>query len=187
MTIAIVLAALLVLSGLSSVPPAAAATVCLLKLKVDPKQSPFTGTGKVAAPLEGKITGSNHSMQGHVWLRVPTNTCPPSFTAQNADDLLQQSSLEVPIGSQSLAFTTYDNKNLVRPTDPKAPPIAKMDFMGIGIGLTGASQGCAFEVEAAAATKCCSIRPTGSFRVCGAEMQAQHPHIRLQMGLWAAV
>ena len=125
--------------GLQAAAQAAAPqTVCLLKLTIDPKQSHFTGSGTTTAPIEGTITASKLNATGHVWLRVPaTSSCPPKFTADNADDLLQQSSLEVPIGATSLSFKQQDIKNKVQPLDPKAPPIANMDFLGLSMGLTG--------------------------------------------------
>lgn len=118
---------------------AAADSVCLLKLTIDPKQSPWTGGGTTSAPIEGKVSGSKLNATGHVWLRVPsTGSCPPTnLTADNVDDLLQQSSLEVPVGSSSMTFKPGDIKNKVTPLDPGAPPLANMDFLGLDLGLSG--------------------------------------------------
>lgn len=121
-----------------SLQRAEAATVCLLKLTIDPKQSAFTGSGSTQAPIEGKVSASKMTAAGHVWLRVPSSTsCPPNLTASNADGLLQQSSLEVPLDTPSVYFTPQDIKANVTGTEPGSPPFAQMDFLGLGMGLTG--------------------------------------------------
>jgi hypothetical protein len=132
-------AVLLLLAGLCcSLQRADAATVCLLKLTVDPKQSAFTGSGSTQAPIEGRVSASKMTAAGHVWLRVPSSTsCPPNLTASSADGLLQQSSLEVPLDTPSIRFTPKDVKANVTGTEPGSPPFAQMDFLGLGMGLTG--------------------------------------------------
>lgn len=115
----------------------ASVDVCLLKFKVDSKQSSFTGSGTTTAPIPGKVSISKLTATGDVWLRVPpTSSCPPNLTAENIDDLLQQSSLEVPLGSSSITFLPIDIASNVTGIDSKEP-IAHMDFLGLGIGLTG--------------------------------------------------
>lgn len=134
---------LLLLAGLATCwQGAAAADVCLLKLTIDPKQSRFLGSGSMKAPIEGKVSPSRLIATGHVWLRVPSSSsCPPNLTASNVDDLLQQASLEVPLETPSIAFTPKDAKTNVTATgaEPGTAPIAKLDFNGFQMGLTGAS------------------------------------------------
>jgi hypothetical protein len=143
------IAAVLLFVGLcSSVHALAGASVdvCLLKFKVDSKQSAFTGSGTTTAPIPGKVSASKLTATGDVWLRVPpTTSCPPNLTAENIDDLLQQSSLEVPMGSSSITFLPSNIKSNVTGMDGKEP-IAHMDFLGLGIGLTG---------EASNSSNCC--------------------------------
>lgn len=134
-------AVLLLLAGLATCwQGAAAANVCLLKLTIDPKQSKFVGTGSMKAPIEGKVSQSKLTANGHVWLRVPSSSsCPPNLTASNADDLLEQASLEVPLDTPSIAFTPKDAKTNVTANgaEPGAAPIANLDLNGFQMGLTG--------------------------------------------------
>lgn len=114
-----------------------AATVCLLKLKIDPKQSTFAGKGSMQAPVAGVVSDSKVTATGHLWLRVPaTSSCPPALTATNIDDLLQQASLEVPMGAQAVVFDPRDAKGNVS-SKAGAEPFAQMDILGLGLGVTG--------------------------------------------------
>ena len=116
----------------------AAEEVCLLKLKIDPKQSKFTGSGTTQAPIAGVVSKSKLTASGSVWLRVPaTSSCPPALTAANVDDLLQQASLEMPIGSSAVVFDPRDARTNVSSTKQGAEPFAQMDFLGLGLGWTG--------------------------------------------------
>lgn len=124
---------------LSSSLTAEAATVCLLKLAIDPKQSLLTGRGSTSAPFEGKVATTKTVVTGNVWLRVPANSsCPPKLTAANVDALLQQASLEVPVGAASIMAGDEIKSNVTLVDDP-TNQIAQMDFYGLGMGLTGAS------------------------------------------------
>lgn len=116
--------------------------MCLLKLKIDPKQSRFLGSGSMRAPIVGKVSPSRLTASGHVWLRVPSSSsCPPNLTASTVDALLQQASLEVPLDTPSISFTPKDAKTNVTATgaEPGTAPFAKLDLNGFQMGLTGAS------------------------------------------------
>lgn len=117
-----------------------AATVCLLKLAIDPKQSLLTGSGTTQAPFEGLITTTKSNVTGHVWLRVSaSSSCPPKLTAESAENLLEQSSIEVPIGSDSMVMTPKDLKSNVTTDDP-TNTIASYNLDNLGLGLSGQSE-----------------------------------------------
>jgi hypothetical protein len=116
-----------------------AEAVCLLKLNISTPQSAFTGGGKMTAPIPGTINSSPVKAAGHLFLGVPTTTCPPAgLTAEDAVALLEKSSLLVPIGSKSISFVPIDLTS--NATDNTGEPIESVaiDFKGMQLALTGA-------------------------------------------------
>jgi hypothetical protein len=152
--LAVVLAAALLCAGRAD-----AAKVCLLRLDVQTKQSPWRGTGNVTAPTKATVETPALNATGHVFLRVPAKggSCPPALTASNVDDLLQQSSLEVPVGSPSLNFLPVDIRSKVLAGEKKVP-LGRLNFLSLGIGLTGKL---GWRVWDAPVVPRCDARPVG--------------------------
>jgi hypothetical protein len=151
------LAALMLLAGFCSSVYAVgggSVEVCLLKFKVDSKQSAFSGSGTTTAPIPGKVSPSKLTATGEVWLRVPpTTSCPPNLTAENIDDLLQQSSLEVPVGASSITFLPVNITSNVTATDSKEP-LSQMNLLGLGIGLTGEASNNSNSSSSSSSSRC---------------------------------